>query len=44
VNHLSGHGPRRITHEEDYYTGGIVGLIDFWYSRRYGRFASHWVG
>ncbi len=44
VNHLPSHVPRRITREEDYYTGGIVGLIDFRYSRRYGPFASQWVG
>lgn len=41
VNHLPGHVPRRITGEEDYYSRGIIGLIDFRYSGRHGPFASH---
>lgn len=41
VNHLPGHVPRRITGEEDYYTRGVIGLIDYRHSRRYGPFASH---
>ena len=41
VNHLPGHVLRRITGEEDYYTSGIVGLIDFRYSRRYSPLAPH---
>ena len=44
VNHIPGHVPRRITGDADYYTRGIVGLIEFRCSRRYSPFPSPWFG